>query len=259
MATATATMAQDRQMRRQGQQASSDDLLLGVGVAGLAGGLILLLRKRPTAVAPAPTPRPAPAPPPAPAPAPPPPPPPPAAGPPAGCQAVYGVVTGDTLWSIAQRFFGNPQGWPSIYNANASLIEQVAQQNGFPSSEGGWWIFPGTQLCIPTSVSATAAAPCGLPPTFVVDPYPNAFPRHYELRDDPGWAAGLGEWYYITNPNEFLNEVAFRISEDTNAAGCPVSCPPNQLQAISPDFQRTSFPPAGSRVYVGSKRFGLCR
>lgn len=99
---------------------------------------------------------------------------------------------------------------------------------------------------------------CGQPAQFLVQPYPCADPRHYELRDDPSWS-GLGEWYYVTNPNEFLNEIAFRIQEDTAAGGCQVPCSPAQLQAISPDLSANPFPAAGSRVYVGSKRDGLCR
>lgn len=41
---------------------------------------------------------------------------------PASPAQVYVVRAGDTLWSIAQRFYGNPLMWSHIYYANESQI-----------------------------------------------------------------------------------------------------------------------------------------
>jgi LysM repeat protein len=42
---------------------------------------------------------------------------------PASSAQAYVVRTGDTLWSIAQRFYGNPLMWSHIYYANESQID----------------------------------------------------------------------------------------------------------------------------------------
>lgn len=86
---------------------------------------------------PTPTPRPDPAPsPPVPTPTP----------PPRQQSITYEIKSGDTLWGIGQLF---GMAWESIYQANQSLIEAVARQHGFSSSDSGHWIFGGTQLVIP--------------------------------------------------------------------------------------------------------------
>lgn len=66
--------------------------------------------------------------------------------PPKQTSVTYPIVSGDTLSAIGQRF-GVP--WQSIYQANKSVIEARAQQQGLSSSNGGHWIFPGTTLMIP--------------------------------------------------------------------------------------------------------------
>jgi nucleoid-associated protein YgaU len=60
------------------------------------------------------------------------------------------VVSGDTLWGIAQRFLGAGRRYPEIYIANQDAIEGEARRRGRPSSENGRWIWPGTVLVIPT-------------------------------------------------------------------------------------------------------------
>ena len=67
------------------------------------------------------------------APSPPPPPPPP----PSGCIAFYTVRSGDTLWGIAEQFYGFGSLWPKIFNANR---DKISDPN---------LIFPGQVFCIP--------------------------------------------------------------------------------------------------------------
>ena len=64
----------------------------------------------------------------------PPPPPPPTPT----CIAMYTVVSGDTLWGIAERFYGSGAAWPKIFDANRAVI------GGDPNL-----IRVGQVLCIP--------------------------------------------------------------------------------------------------------------
>jgi len=59
------------------------------------------------------------------------------------------VQSGDTLWRIAQRFYGDGGRHGEIYAANAEVIEEAARSRGFASSRSGHWIFPGMVLVIP--------------------------------------------------------------------------------------------------------------
>lgn len=61
----------------------------------------------------------------------------------------YTVKSGDCLWNIAKKFYGNGAQWTKIYNANASVIESTAKKHGKKSSSNGHWIWPGTVLSIP--------------------------------------------------------------------------------------------------------------
>lgn len=61
----------------------------------------------------------------------------------------YTVVSGDTLWGIAKRFYGAGSKWNIIYDANKDTIETTAKSRGKKSSDNGHWIFPGTALTIP--------------------------------------------------------------------------------------------------------------
>lgn len=71
----------------------------------------------------------------------------------------YTVREGDTLWSIAQKFYGSGSKWNSIYLANKSIIEKTARDRWRAAgidrgSENGHWIFPGTILTIPEAVGS---------------------------------------------------------------------------------------------------------
>ena len=61
----------------------------------------------------------------------------------------YTVVSGDTLWGIAKRFYGSGSKYHIIYDANASVIESTAKAHGKANSSNGHWIWPGTVLTIP--------------------------------------------------------------------------------------------------------------
>lgn len=63
----------------------------------------------------------------------------------------YVVVKGDSLWSIARKYYGDSgSGWTKIYNANKTVIEDTAKKhrNG-KGSDNGKFIYPGTVLVIP--------------------------------------------------------------------------------------------------------------
>lgn len=60
------------------------------------------------------------------------------------------VVSGDTLWAIAKKFYGNGAQYGKIYSANSGTIEAAAKSHGKSSSDRGHWIYPGTVLTIPT-------------------------------------------------------------------------------------------------------------
>lgn len=59
------------------------------------------------------------------------------------------VVSGDTLWAIAKKYYGSGAQYTKIYSANSATIEAAAKQHGKSSSSSGHWIYPGTVLTIP--------------------------------------------------------------------------------------------------------------
>lgn len=61
----------------------------------------------------------------------------------------YTVKTGDCLWNIAKKYYGDGSQWTKIYEANKSTIESTATSRGMGSSSNGHWIFEGTKLNIP--------------------------------------------------------------------------------------------------------------
>lgn len=63
----------------------------------------------------------------------------------------YVVKTGDCLWKISRKFYGEGSKWKRIYNANKAVIEETARNYGKKSSSNGHWIYPGTKLIIPMS------------------------------------------------------------------------------------------------------------
>jgi LysM repeat protein len=75
--------------------------------------------------------------------------------------AVYVVQPGDTLWSIAQHFYGSGFSWPVIYHANAS---QISDPNEI--SVGQQLVIPGARHAgtIPHAAPATGPAPAPASP-----------------------------------------------------------------------------------------------
>lgn len=63
------------------------------------------------------------------------------------------VKSGDNLWNLAKKYYGDGSKETKLYNANKDVIENAARKHGYASSSHrgvpGWWIFPGTKLVIP--------------------------------------------------------------------------------------------------------------
>ncbi|MEN1969028.1 LysM peptidoglycan-binding domain-containing protein [Lentibacillus sp. N15] len=56
------------------------------------------------------------------------------------------VKSGDTLWHLAKRYYGNSLKWRKIWNANKSMMIKRDRRN---IKQPGHWIFPGQVLKIP--------------------------------------------------------------------------------------------------------------
>ncbi len=66
-----------------------------------------------------------------------------------GQERNYIVKRGDTLWDLAKTYYGSGTKYTVIYDANRDNIEAEAKRRGKQSSNGGYWIYPGTELTIP--------------------------------------------------------------------------------------------------------------
>lgn len=64
-------------------------------------------------------------------------------------QTIYTVKSGDCLWNIAKKYYGNGAKWKTIYNTNKNAIEADAKKHGKASSSNGNWIWAGLKLTIP--------------------------------------------------------------------------------------------------------------
>lgn len=69
--------------------------------------------------------------------------------------STYTVVSGDTLWGIAKKYYGSGAKYTVIYDANKSVIESKAKAHGRANSKNGYYIYPGTVLTIPGIASTT--------------------------------------------------------------------------------------------------------
>lgn len=75
--------------------------------------------------------------------------------------STYIIKSGDTLWGIARKFYGDGTKWKTIYNANKDIIESTAKSRGYKSSDNGHWIFPGVKLTIPGVSSGSSSTSSG--------------------------------------------------------------------------------------------------
>jgi len=60
----------------------------------------------------------------------------------------YTIAAGDTLWSIAQKFYGDGSRWNELYIQNQAILELTAKDKGLFSSGFGRHLFAGTTLTI---------------------------------------------------------------------------------------------------------------
>lgn len=63
-----------------------------------------------------------------------------------GPGGTHTVTKGETLWTIARTYFGDPFMWPEIYRVNTASVEDPH------------WIFPGEVLTIPVQQTVLASA-----------------------------------------------------------------------------------------------------
>lgn len=67
------------------------------------------------------------------------------------------VQPGDTLWSLAGRHLGDPLRWTALFAANEQAIVAEQKRRGVQTWEPENWIFPGTELRLPTHDRITEA------------------------------------------------------------------------------------------------------
>ena len=83
-------------------------------------------------------------------------------------ERTHTVRTGDTLWDLANHYYQNPYAWPTIADANRSVVEDPH------------WIYPEEVLVIPGAATAVAEGPPDNPgqitPVGLPEPQPQVRP-----------------------------------------------------------------------------------
>lgn len=64
----------------------------------------------------------------------------------------YTIVSGDTLWGIAKKYYGDGSRYTEIYADNTEVIENAAKARGRASSSNGHWIYPGTVITVKDAI-----------------------------------------------------------------------------------------------------------
>lgn len=61
----------------------------------------------------------------------------------------YTIKSGDCLWNIAKKYYGNGAQYTKILNANRSTLDSAAKKHGYANCNNGNRIWPGTVIKIP--------------------------------------------------------------------------------------------------------------
>jgi len=116
----------------------------------------------------------------------------------------YTVQPGDTLWSIAERFYGSGHSWARVFEANLGRVQMPGL------------IFPGQQLVIP---DPSAPSPASMPGTLAGSA---AQARALALPQPTGQPVAGVPWSIFSQPGGHAQAVAFAQAL-LRALGAPVT------------------------------------